>query len=164
MAVKPEGGKAEMGEPFKAGMQLLSTHTPFRPQDNLHGTQVTADARSQTTSPLHHHPNATSGQDIRLRRRSKPSTWQTHILNFYSRHSFAVERSPGGQKRGSQSPREKQNHNLPLSLPQRVQASCKVLAQFTSLHKPHTIMSWSPVLSTLKATLTSLGYTQTLWS
>lgn len=70
---------------------------------------------------------------------------------------------PEGKSKGLSLRREKQNRNFPLSLPQRVAASCQVLAQFTSLQKPHTIMPWSPVLSTLKATLASLGYTQTLW-
>lgn len=37
-----------------------------------------------------------------------------------------------------------------------------MLAQFASLQKPWAVVPWSPAPGTLKATLTSLGCTQTL--
>ena len=70
------------------------------------------------------------------------------------------------ENRGLSLPRGKWSSNFPLSLSQRMVARCRVLAQFTSLQKPCTVMPWSPVLGALKATQTSLGCTQTLggWS
>lgn len=165
--LEAEGGKAELGAPFKAGTQLLPTQTrldaPSSPWDkegaNVHSTRVTVNAQSKPTSLADHHRIATSSQDIRLGRRPEPPTWQIHILKFCGRDSFVANQSPRGQKQGSQPSQGGVEQSFP---PLPVLEDGGKLQGVSSVHTPTEVMPWSPVLSELKATLTSLGCMQTL--
>lgn len=122
--LEAEDGKAEMGDPFKAGMQLLHTHTagcPFPTLRQGRGQPSQYPSRCKRMEPANkptRPPPITSGQDVRLGRRPEPPTWQTHVLKFCSRHGFAAKHSPGGQKQGSQPPQgEAEQSFRPLPVP-----------------------------------------------